>query len=365
MLIDKKKYKKKVFMEIIYFNKIFNNTQNSYKYYWWLSITEICFQKDQREISYDEIIFKIISKLWYPVNYFKLSFGKIDQCSRYIKQIKENYKLEDNISEQDLYKFLLKHKNSDYLIKITSELTRYVPYRFIRPWYSNQTRGMKDGIVNSSILELQDESSPYKIDMPSKCIILNKDWFNWIKTNFKLIESFTFFELIKYLERVNPNSTNLSKKLVRPKTRNLTKSTKYWKNYILNNPNEIDIFEKKPLIEIQDLSIDHFLPWSFVAHDLIWNLHPTNKNINSSKNNCIPDKSYFNRFYKLQYSFCRFLLNINENKTLESYYTFFNCSKTELDSLRLEQFTIKMEKFYSPQYEIAKNMGFDYNWRLN
>lgn len=317
------------------------------------------------EISFDEIVLKIISKLWYPVNYFKLSFGKIDQCSKYVNKIRIQYDLEENLSEKELYRFLIKHKNSDFLLNMTKELTRYVPFRFIRPWYSEETRGLKDSKVNSRILELQNESAPYTINFESKKIILNKGWLQWIKTNLTLIKSYTQYELIKYLEKENPNTPNLSKKLERPKARNLSAPTKYWKRFILNHPNHIDLFEKKPLFKLEKISIDHFLPWSFITHDLIWNLHPINKNINSSKSNSIPDKSYFQYFYKLQYNFCNFLLNQDSNKALEDYYNLFNCSNEELKSLTKEQFVSKMDNFYLPQFEIAKTMGFECNWKLN
>ena len=162
---------------------------------------EICEEKDTKTIFFHEITLKVISKLWYPVNYFKLSFGKQDKCSKYIKEIKETYNLDDNLKETDLYFVLLNNKESKLLRKISNELTRYVPYRFIRPWYSQYIRGVKDGEVNSRILNLQNESSPYKIDLNSKCIIINTDWFYWIKKKFKLIESYTYFELLKYLEK--------------------------------------------------------------------------------------------------------------------------------------------------------------------
>ncbi len=38
-----------------------------------------------------------------------------------------------------------------------------------------------------------------------------------------------------------------------------------------------------------DISIDHFVPWSYVAHDELWNLVPTTKAVNSSKSNNLPD----------------------------------------------------------------------------
>lgn len=352
-------------MQLNQFNKVFSNTTNSYKYYWWLSIIEIYQEREKNEISFDEIVLKTISKLWYPVNYFKLSFGKIDQCSKYIKEIQKSFLLKDNINERDLYQFLISHKDSDFLVKITKGLTRYVPYRFIRPWYSEDSGGLKDVLVNSKILELQDETAPYTIDYKLQRIIINKEWAKWINSNYTLIKSFTFLKLIKYLEKENPNTTNLTKKIEKPKLRNLSASKKYWKSFIVNNPNETDIFENKALVELNEVSIDHFLPWSFVTHDLIWNLHPINKYVNSSKSNNIPQKNYFQNFYNLQYNFCRFLLNEGLGKPLEDYYKLFNCSNEELKKFSKEQFIVRIDNFYLPQYEIAKNMGFGYNWKLN
>ena len=55
----------------------------------------------------------------------------------------------------------------------------------------------------------------------------------------------------------------------------------------------------------------------------------------------------------------------NLEEPLEDYYKLFNCSNEELKSLSKEQFIIKMDNFYLPQFEIAKNMGFGCNWKLN
>lgn len=347
------------------FNQVFQNTQNSYKFYWWLAIIEICFQQEKKNIYFDEIVLKVISKLWYPVNYFKLSFGNNDQCEKLVKKIQQNYKLEDNINENDLYEFLIRNKDSGFLVKIRNELTRYVPFRFIRPWYIEETRGLKDSLVNSKIIEFQDNCAPYKINLDSKKIVISEEWFRWIKNNYTLIKSFTYFELIKYLEGENPNVANLSKKLSKPIVRNLTLPTKYWKHFALKHPTQIDVFENKPLIKLEEFSLDHFFPWSFLAHDLIWNLHPMNKIVNSSKNNFLPQKIHFSKFHLLQYNFCNFLLNEDLRKPLENYYTLFNCSREELISLSQDQFIIKMDNYYLPQYEIAKNMGFACNWSLN
>ncbi|MBV9671480.1 MAG: hypothetical protein JO076_01470, partial [Verrucomicrobia bacterium] len=41
--------------------------------------------------------------------------------------------------------------------------------------------------------------------------------------------------------------------------------------------------------------IDHFLPWSFVTHDLIWNLTPVHKSENVRKSGAIPSLRYLDR----------------------------------------------------------------------
>ena len=345
-------------------NNAFSNTQNSYKYYWWLSLIEISVLEQKKEISFEEVILKIISKMWFPVNFFKLSFGKLDQCSRYIKQIQGDYQLNDNITEKELYKFLLEHKSSELLIKISSELTRYVPYRFIRPWYEEETRGLKDSLVNRKILEIQGSAGPYIIDFDLKKLIIPESWFSWLNLNYKLVQSYTYFELIKYLEKENPYVSGITKKIERPRYRSVARATKYWTAFISHRPLLLDVFERKHLIDIDEISIDHFLPWSFTTHDLLWNLHPVNKSINSSKNNLLPSENYLESFTKLQYEFCRFLSLEKKEAALIDYYTLFGCSKEELTTITQTRFINKLNNHYLPQYEVAKNMGFGQNWSL-
>lgn len=52
----------------------------------------------------------------------------------------------------------------------------------------------------------------------------------------------------------------------------------------------------------KDISIDHFIPWSYVAHDELWNLSSTTRSINSRKSNSLPDWGfYFDRLCKIEY----------------------------------------------------------------
>ena len=66
--------------------------------------------------------------------------------------------------------------------------------------------------------------------------------------------------------------------------------TKY-KNILLksNNYQAIDFYTGKVLQE-NDISVDHVIPWSFMYSDDIWNLVLTSKSNNSSKSNIIPSQ---------------------------------------------------------------------------
>ena len=45
----------------------------------------------------------------------------------------------------------------------------------------------------------------------------------------------------------------------------------------------------QPPADGDSFTIDHFLPWSFVVHDLLCNLTPGESTTNSSKNDVLPE----------------------------------------------------------------------------
>lgn len=172
---------------------------------------------------------------WYPVNYYKISLGKQDQLAKYIKDLKNHFTtLNEDIKEDDLFLFLYSNKDTVFITNIILRLIKYVPYRFIRPWF-DETNGVEDSKVNSLILCLQNNPNniiPYTINIDTNEIVLNPRWYEWIYSNIKLMESFTLFELFKYVEKNNPYTSNISLKLFKPHNRKLSEPTKLWRNFI-------------------------------------------------------------------------------------------------------------------------------------
>ena len=345
--------------------RVFQSTQNSYKYYWWYSILHLIKDKKQKTFKLDEIAIQMIVFSWYPVNYYKLSLGKQDQISNHIKDLKNNFNdLTDDIKEEDLFLFLNLNKENNKVKDVLNKLIRYVPFRFIRPWYQ-ETIGINDGIVHQQILLLQNSKkqiAPYLINLKNNEITLNTLWFDWLYSNLKIIESFTLFEMFKYVEKNNPYVTNISLKLFKPQLRKLTEPTKLWKSYIENNGIEtLSVFEKKTLSSLDKISIDHYLPWSLVTHDKLWNLHPMENDVNSSKSNKIAENKYIKDFTNIQFNFVQYISKLNP-KYMEDYFTLFSISKMELLEISNSRFSELLKTKITLETDLAANLGYYTKW---
>jgi hypothetical protein len=345
--------------------KVFQSTTNSYKYYWWYAILQLVKKNESSIFRLDELAIQMIVFAWYPVNYYKLSLGKQDQLAKYILDLKSNFiELNDDVKEEYLFLFLNTNKELFIIKEIISKLTKYVPYRFVRPWY-DETVGIEDAKVNKLIIILQNdktESIPYSINLKKNEIIINPKWFEWIYSNIKIIESFTLFELFKYVEKNNPYVTNISLKLFKPQIRKLAEPTRLWKNFINLKGNEFkSVFENKLLNSLNRIAIDHYLPWSLVTHDKLWNLHPIEQETNSSKSNKIADNKYLSNFTSLQFEFIHHLSSLN-TKYLEDYFTLFSISKSELLNIPDLKFKELLNTKISIETDLASNLGYCTKW---
>lgn len=64
-------------------------------------------------------------------------------------------------------------------------------------------------------------------------------------------------------------------------------------------------YTNKPIESEYD--IDHFISWSFVMNDELWNLIPMDSSLNSSKSNRLPHWTFFNKFADNQYEIYRLM----------------------------------------------------------
>jgi hypothetical protein len=57
---------------------VFANTTNSYKFYWFLAILDELAETGQPRIAMRSLALRMVANVWYPLDYYKLSFGVDD-----------------------------------------------------------------------------------------------------------------------------------------------------------------------------------------------------------------------------------------------------------------------------------------------
>ncbi|RHW65932.1 HNH endonuclease [Clostridium botulinum] len=333
----------------------------------------------------------MIVAAWYPIMQYKLSFGVFDNLQKPINYVALKYGFASNCDESELLKFLCESEDKE-LKKMMRDLTCMVPYRLLSPFFKDKLKGQNKSSKNKIIQELSVESDTcfYKIIKEGKNrIIINEYWAQYLNENYRVIKFWIYYKLVCFLQKRNPNVPAIAFKLESPKNRDLASPTKIWKEIIVSKgPKDIYTgkdFTKENYEIYGDLSINHFIPWSFVLHDEMWNLVPTFKNINSSKSDKLLNYNrYIDDFCDMQYMavthilekgkhFCDMqymavthILEKGKQKDLESYIDALKIENFQeyLKYKPREEFTKKLKQCISPLYQIAENQGFEVMDRL-
>lgn len=341
-------------LDIRRLGQIYNSTVATYKYYWFVSLLEVFVKTQKRQISLWEIIVGMISHAWYPIHYYKLSFGKSDSLYEQIVILQNELNIPIDISQNDLKRLIINNIDNPRIKSLLRVFTLNVPYRFLSPWISYTTD--KEVIAQS---QLFSNNCLYAIN--GETIELNPLWEEYLTQNYLILCDFTFWNLTVFLQKRNPNVPNLPSKLVKPILRDsLSKQRNFWDTYIDLVGSFNCIYTGKSLHK-KAYDLDHFVPWSFVSHNLLWNLLPSDSSINSSKSNNLPSLDiYLRPFAQIHQKAIKEIYPKNpNNKLLEDYLT-LHSSIPELIKLTDDEFYHVFQKTFSPMVQIAENMGFKY-----
>mgnify|MGYP002509859093 CR=1 FL=1 len=287
-------------IEIQYLSRIFDNTSECYKFFWFQAIVAKVLEGKSR-MTYEELIDEMIAKAWYMVVEYHLNLGPRDTLESLVHYLQQISQLKASEKRETIIQYLADCKDKE-VAKRKRILTKNVPYRIQAP-FMDKVRG--------------------------------KEW----------------------------DVPGIADKLYPPQERKLEKVKKYWKLLLTLKPvheiyGDIELTDK-------DISIDHFVPWSYVAHDEFWNLHPTTRSINSSKSNNLPDwNRYFPQLAKLEYGSYEMMWEYDA-----VHDAFEVCAKEHLndDAVRrkiyrkgrdLASFSNALEEIVQPIYQSAKNCGF-------
>ena len=115
-------------------NRVFDNTVATYKYYWFLGILDLYVKQGKTRMNVWEIMISMVANAWYPVNYFRLSFGKSESLYDAILALQRENNIPINIGMKDLTILLQKLTKRSDIRKQLNFLQMNVPFRFLRPW---------------------------------------------------------------------------------------------------------------------------------------------------------------------------------------------------------------------------------------
>ena len=304
----------------------------SYKMYWLLAILDEV-QEGNVEIEFRKLITRMIAYAWYPISKFRLYFGACDNLGKVVNYISDTYNLKPNINKSELIDFIYNSDDKE-LNKMIKNLTYNVPHKFLSPFYDGIAK--EPPLKTVMILSQEHKRWIYEIYRNSdeeNCIRIREGWDDYLKYNYKMIQGWVYYKLVCFLQKRNPNVPGIAMKLEAPLNRK----------------------------EHGNLSMDHFIPWSFVLHDQMWNLVPTFKNINSQKSdNLFNYEDYIEGLAKLQYDAFCFVVDENKKDEIEEYRGILRVPDAVAFKAEgsYEEFFKRYKDGTCPIYNIAANQGF-------
>jgi hypothetical protein len=239
------------------------------------------------------------------------------------------------------------HSTNKETIRELNHFDHNVPFKFLSPWL-----GAHDEKLMYQLSQENFNYPPYSLYKES--ILIQPDWLDYFKRNAGILKDFCYWNLALFLQSKNPNVPDIPNKLKRPDQRgSLLKHKKDFWDLVINELGSVDcIYTGKKLIT-GTYAVEHFVPFQYVAHDLMWNLVPADPNFNSMKSDKLPNlDSYFDNFYKIQEKGVEIVKLLNpKNKFLEDYLSIFPT---------LDFSKEKYRETIEPMLMIASNNGFRY-----
>ncbi len=359
------------------FSRMMKDPSYCYKFYWIEAIVQLISQ-DKSETTFNEIIDEMICNAWYTVLEFHVHLSGLvrgqvrDGLERAIIRLKELSDLPSNASSVEIKNEIRKYESE--LADYKKQLTMNVPYRALAGFYDNANVSVNWDRLTELVAYTEELTKtyllPYRFGYSSglkREVIFNEKWKKLIQDNTVSILGWIQFEKLKWLQNNNPEVPGLVYKLapLDEKMRKLNQVRSLWQS-IIENRTIIDVFKDEPIRQGK-YDIDHFIPWSFVMNDELWNLMPMDSSLNSTKSNKLPDwDKFFGRYSKNQFILYGM---INDDSMPQIRQKFEKCYKDNLHSIWASQelyvkgnteteFCNILAKNMRPVYDSAYRQGY-------
>ncbi len=364
-------------LDIVGFSNMMKDPSYCYKFYWLEAIVQLV-SLGVEQTTFNEVIDEMICNAWYSVREFHIHLSGIqvdgqvrDGLERAILRLTELSNLSANASKTEIKNEIIKY--DEELKQAKEQLTHMVPYRALAGFFEHYDEAPEWNSVTRMITYIEKVNKdvvllPYTLGRSSRLkkeIVFHPAWIQMIQDNTVSILGWIRYEKSKWLQNNNPEVPGIVYKLapMDDKMRKLGNVRRLWEG-IIELCEVRDVFTDK-VVEPKQYDVDHFIPWSFVMNDELWNLSPMDSSLNSAKSNKLPKwEAYFTRFANNQFLLYRFIHERNGIHKL-----FESCYRDNLHSIwagqelyrkgnTKEDFYGILEKNMRPIYDSAKRQGY-------
>lgn len=351
-----------------YLGRIFDKTSECYKFFWFQAIlTKL--EEGKSVFSFEELVDEMIAAAWYMVSEYHLNLGPKDNLEKAVRHIHETTNIKPSEKKEEILRYLRGCRDQEVLA-IKKILIKNVPYRLQAPFMPQVSNKELDSRMEERICRINEQKHLIyyfnRYNGLDTTIRIQPEWLLYFRKNREIIKGWLQYNMITYLQKRNPSVPGIADKLSPPRERKLEKVLQYWRLIMELRPVR-EIFHQEIVTE-KELSIDHFVPWSYVAHDEFWNLHPTTRSINSRKSNHLPEwESYFPLLCEQEYMSYEMMWNYDA-----VHREFEQCARDHLNNAEIRyrlyrkglsetEFKEQLKDVIEPVYHAAKNSGFG-NW---
>ena len=365
-------------LDIEGFSHMMKDPSYCYKFYWLEAIVQL-ISEGISETTFDTVINEMICNAWYSVREFHIHLsgmmadGQVrDGLERAVLTLSELSSLPANASKVEIKNAIREHDKE--LKSAKEQLTNMVPYRALAGFFVNAESAADWNSIRRMVAYIQMINRdvvllPYTLGESSKLkreIYFHPSWMEMIQDNTVSILGWIQYEKVKWLQNNNPEVPGLVYKLapMDEKMRKLNNVRKLWE-CIFDISDVKDVFTGD-LVVPKKYDVDHFIPWSFVMNDELWNLMPMDSSLNSVKSNRLPKwDPYFKRFAENQYLLYGY---IHKNEVIHKRYE--ACYRDNLHSIwagqelyrkgnTQEEFYNILQKNMQPVYDSARRQGYE------
>ena len=273
----------------LFSSKSHNDT--SYKFGFLKSILDNLYNTDASLcLTFDQLFSKFAEIYWNLVLKYHIlqkTPGKLNRMSsleRVLIESKDKFGLDEDIPYESL--------TSEMMLTINKKVKQKCKENVVGALY-----GDLGGII-------------YSFSKKEEYIQFNPIVYTFLCKNKTIVEKLNYYEWARFLEKVNSDSTDLLTKIdVSSKRNDLT----YYRNILFEEFENRCFYCGKKLTQ-SNVHVDHFIPWSFIKDDNLWNFVLSCSECNLRKNDKLADVSFLETLIHRNK-----LISVNKYKEMKFY----------------------------------------------